>query len=187
MAHCFTRTWIATLTLSLIPTFASAQSYDMDVGLKFGSNTWGYYIGAHDLTSRFGFFTTTELSVDPRSYGIGGTTTVCNDGQLSGSQGTGSCSWHGGVSHQTEAEYSRFSFGMGTTYRLSEPVSLVLNGVFSLYTHYITVGEASNEGDLQYGIETGVLVRPHRNFNIVGLYNSEISAFRLGFGTTFNF
>lgn len=178
---------ILLLLTSSANTFAQYSEFTMDLGLKFGNNAWGYYYGVHYPNSRFGFLSTGEFSLEPETYGIGGTTTVCNNGGLSGSTGSGSCSWNGGVSHQTDATYDRFSIGLGATYKVIEPVSIVLIGVWSAFTHHITVGNIRNDGDSRYGVETGLLFRLDPRFNVVFLYHTEAERYRFGAGTSIFF
>jgi len=156
-----------------------SDNFNFEFGLLFAPNTLSLLFAGH-IQDQWGIVTIADTSFEVEEYDLGGETTVCADGELSGSTGPGTCSYHGGVSGSQPAEYSRVSFSVGPTYQLTERLKIYGTVGLVFYTQYITVGETRNEGDASGNAEIGVSYQVIDPVNLIGHYAVEPSAFRIG-------
>lgn len=134
---------------ALLSTYCSAFDYglstsgsDISIGLlgggKSGVGVYGTFLADFD------------------EYQNGDLVTVCSDGKISGSTGSGTCSGHGGASKQREANFSRFAFSLGATYLLHERVRLNGGLILGMYSSDIDIGEMTDLDYTNVGVDAGL-------------------------------
>jgi hypothetical protein len=97
-----------------------------------------------------------RLIIDSEEYENGNSVSVCRDGSISGSFGSGTCSSHGGVSHSKLADFNRLAFAIGPTYWISESIQLHGGLLWAMYTSDISIGDHTKLDFDEFGIDLGV-------------------------------
>lgn len=97
---------------------------------------------------------------DFEDYQNGSEVTVCVDGSVSGSIGSGTCSGHSGASHRRRAEFSRLAVAVGPTYWIHKSVQLHVGFIYGMYTSDIDIGEKSKLDYSESGVDAGFSIRP---------------------------
>jgi len=97
-----------------------------------------------------------SVIADFEEYQNGSTISVCRDGQISGSFGSGTCSGHGGVSHTALADFTRFGFSFGPTYNINKSLQLHAGLLYGMYSENIDVGDKTPDSYGEWGLDIGV-------------------------------
>ena len=129
---------------------AGISSSGKDLSLDLWSDSNRY--------SNIGFFG--RLVADFKDYTNGDTVRVCNDGSVSGASGSGTCSGHGGISHEEEAQFNRVAIAFGPTYSLTDNLEFHGGFLIGFYNSNINIGDESKLSYSKAGINFGLSLRP---------------------------
>lgn len=93
---------------------------------------------------------------DFEDYEDGSVVSICSDGSVSGSSGSGTCSGHGGVSGEKLAEFTRYGFILGPTYWVTNRVRLHGGIVLGVYNSDVNIGDEGKLDFNEYGVDVGI-------------------------------
>lgn len=146
--------FIKVCTFLLVCIFSSV-SYAVDFGLSSSGSDVSIdaWFQNKQNTGR-GFYA--RIIVDTDKYQNGKIVSVCNDGSISGSTGSGTCSGHGGVGYFKEADFDRTAFIIGPTYWFSERIQFHGGLIVGLYTSEINIGDKSKYDFSEIGVDIGL-------------------------------
>ncbi|WP_298723098.1 hypothetical protein [uncultured Oceanisphaera sp.] len=105
------------------------------------------------LNSQIGLYS--RFLWDFEEYEDGTTVSICSDGSISGSSGSGTCSGHGGVSGTKATEFNRYGLVLGPTYWLSDRIRLHGGLVAALYSSDVNIGDKSERDFAEIGADIG--------------------------------
>ncbi len=165
----------------LMGTF-SILSHAVEVGISSSGKDISLDIWFQDIPkSENNFYT--RIIYDFDGYHNGANVTVCNDGTISGSTGSGTCSNHGGVNSMKEAEFDRLGFAFGLSNWVSNKVQLHGGLIIGLYSSDINIGDSSEIDFTKFGLDLGISYQPSdlSNMKIVVSYETEQKRSSIGF------
>ena len=120
----------------------SEKDIALDVrGTNSNNPNWGGYI---------------RVIVDSGEYQNGKNVSVCNDGSISGSTGSGTCSSHSGVNYTENAEFNRIAGAFGATYSVTDSFQLHGGVIVGMYTSNINIGDKDKYNFNKVGIDVGI-------------------------------
>lgn len=124
-----------------------------------------------------------RLIADSKEYKDGSSVTVCSDGKISGSTGSGTCSGHGGINHTKEAEFSRYAIAFGPTYWATNCLQVYGGIIFGLYSSDVNIGDTSVKDFTETGFDFGVNFKPVETSSFILVIGHETEQKRtyLGF------
>ncbi len=146
-----------------------AEFGDKNVVLSYTSYNSGLY-----ATLRF----------DSNKYELDNRVSVCNDGGISGSTGSGTCSGHGGVSHTRNEVSDRVGGSVGYMWNAIDNIYFGGGIAYGFYGTEVNVG-SSTHGDGYINVEGRAAYRLTERFSVVSTYEGEGSVFT--FGATYGF
>ena len=123
-----------------------------------------------------------RLLVDFDKYENGSLVTVCADGSISGSVGSGTCSGHGGANHTKEAKFTRYAIMAGPTYWLTNHFQLYGGLIVGLYSSDINIGEKNAKDFTKGGLDFGVVIKPTESSKFKMIIGHETERDRSYFG-----
>lgn len=131
--------------------------------------------------SKAGFYA--KILVDFDKYKNGIRVTVCQDGSISGSTGSGTCSGHGGISHTKEDEFDRYGVIVGPSYWITNKIQMHGGLIIAFYNSEVDIGDTSKNDYSGVGIDIGVSFKPldESDIKIVISYETEQDNTSLGF------
>ena len=172
--------------ISLIVLVLPCSSFSANdgVGVTYGSEEFGLFFYHIPIRSKIGYSWRVGGAFTSENYGLGGSTSVCSDGSLSGSTGSGTCSWHGGYSHDIESVYSMSSLAGGMSIKMTKRLKTFGHVSWATYIEDINVGNQASQ-IVRYGYELGVGYDVLPTLTILGIYISQTSNLQLGAALTF--
>ncbi len=163
----------------LAPLAEATEEIDTPyIGIELGNKTG--VLDIIDLTSGlYGSF-----KYDGNKYEHGNVVSICNDGGISGSVGSGTCSGHGGVSHTRKEQSKRAGFSIG--YMWNPYGDLYAGGGvgFGAYLSEVNVG-TEDENELYANFEAKVAYHITPKLITIVTYDNEVERFSAGVGFTF--
>lgn len=145
--------------LFLLPILLwSFSTQAMDLGLSSSGDDlhFGGWVYPTEMGG-FGYYIQGFFDFD--KYENDDTVSVCRDGEVSGSTGSGTCSGHGGVSHTKNAEFDRNGVSFGAAYSISNNFDIFGGILFALYSSDVTVGDTSSKDFSETGLDIGASYR----------------------------
>ena len=144
---------IVLILLMSCPTIS--QSYDF--GLSASGNTLGVDYWGDLSKENWGYYF--RFVLDSDEYTDGKIVSVCSDGKISGSLGTGTCSGHGGVSNTKEAEFDRWALVIGPEYYINSRVTANVGLLAAFYSSDANIGDEGKLDFMDYGLDFGLSFR----------------------------
>lgn len=164
----------STLAMSLIAFNASSAEVPLHhIGAELGSNN--IVISYNHFSS--GLYGTVRY--DRNEYDLGNKVSVCNDGSISGSTGSGTCSGHGGVSHTRNEKNERLGGSLGYLWNVIGDLYLGGGANFGAYTSEVNVGNKS-QGETYFNVEARAAYRITPHIAALTTYDAEVKAFTFG-------
>jgi len=113
-------------------------------------SSWGFYL---------------KGILDSEKYQNGSLVSVCNDGSISGSIGSGTCSNHGGMSYGREAQFGRDALVIGSTFQMNKNIQFQGGIIAGMYSSDINIGDKSKLNFIKYGIDVGLSYKVFNDSN----------------------
>ncbi|MGC3981530.1 MAG: hypothetical protein QM808_09740 [Steroidobacteraceae bacterium] len=123
-----------------------------------------------------------KVLADFEKYENGSRVTVCSDGSISGSSGSGTCSGHGGVNHTKNAKFNRYAIAAAPTYWVTDYLQLHCGLIAGLYSSDVNIGDKGSKNFTEYGLDLGISIKPlaTSEFKLVAGHETERSRSYLG-------
>lgn len=174
------------VSVFLVACILSTVTYAVDFGLSSSGSDISIDIWFQNLkNSDQGIYS--RIIIDSDKYQNGKVVGVCNDGSISGSSGSGTCSGHGGVNRYEEADFDRIALVFGPTYWVSEKIQLHGGLIVGLYTSEINIGDTSKHDFSELGIDFGLSYKflSQSDAKVLISHETEQSKSYLGFWLPF--
>lgn len=163
---------------------ATNFSHAADIGISTSGNNISLdYWSSRNASTNLGWYVRALL--DFESYENGDEVTVCRDGSVSGSSGSGTCSGHRGVSHSEEAEFDRLGVAIGPTYWVSDKFQLHGGVFFGMYSSNIDIGETGALDYTEVGLDLGVSFKPIESSSFKVVLSHETDQAHTSIGVRF--
>lgn len=169
------------LVVTFLVANASADEFSEDIytvhnhhiGVEFGNDNT--VVSYNNYTNNF----YASIRFDSNEYVLDSTVSVCNDGGVSGSTGSGTCSGHGGVSHTRKEKAERFGGSFG--YLWNAVGNFYLGGGAGIGS-YISEVDVGNEGQSDYyiNLEARTAYRFSDRFSLLATYDFEVQKMTVG-------
>ncbi len=152
-----------------------------DFGLSTSGNDIGIdiWLSTND-SSKWGYYARGIVDFD--NYKNGRSVNVCNDGSISGSTGSGTCSGHKGVSHSKSAEYDRFALVLGPTYSISKTIQIHCGPIIGIYSSDVDIGDMHEKDYTDIGVDFGISLMPFRQSDFKLFVSHETEQKKTFFG-----
>lgn len=147
------------IVLALLTSFITPIVLAFDIGVSTSGKDISLDIWSAN-TEHSGWGAYMRGVSDFEDYQNGAEVTVCRDGSISGSTGSGTCSGHSGVSHRKLAEFSRLAIAVGPTYWINKSLQLHVGLIYGMYKSDIDIGEKSKLDYSESGVDAGLSFRP---------------------------
>jgi hypothetical protein len=96
---------------------------------------------------------------DFETYKNNDVVSICRDGSVSGSRGSGTCSGHRGVSHSELAQFKRFGVAIGPTFWVLNKIQLHGGVLLGLYSSNINIGDKGVLNYMEVGFDFGIGIK----------------------------
>ena len=158
------------------------SSFAFDLGASSSGNdiSIDFWTGINE-SQKIGLYSRTVI--DFESYEGDDYVSVCGDGEVSGSTGSGTCSGHSGVSSTKLAEFSRIALIFGPTYKLSETIDIYGGIIIGFYSSDVSIGDSASLDYSKYGADIGLRLKPIKSsdIKITLSYETEQNRTSVGF------
>jgi len=172
---------IKKIILGIIFTITSSICYSADIGISTsGKDISLSFWSLSKAQSKFGWYA--RALFDFKTYEKNNIVTICRDGSVSGSSGSGTCSGHGGVSHSEQAEFNRLAVAIGPAFWVSNKIQLHGGILIGFYSSHVNIGNTDALDYRKVGFDFGISFKPIEtsNFKIVLSHETEQSRTSLG-------
>jgi hypothetical protein len=175
-------TGLVITTLLFFPPAIYAGEYGLSTsGKDLSLNLW---FGSSLDQGQGGYFT---FLFDNDEYENGDSVSICGDGAISGSSGSGTCSGHGGISSTRDASYERIAFTAGTTYNVGKRIRLNGGLIYGMYISEVNIGEMGEYDYGEFGLDFGISykVMQDSSFKVSLNHETDVRKTLIGFWSAF--
>lgn len=132
----------------------STNGIALELGLSTSGEDLALSLWADKIpkSSQKGYLT---IGLDSNTYQNDTLVSDCNDGAVSASTGSGTCSGHGGVSKTRQAEYDRAALIFGMTHNLTPRLRFNAGLAIGMYFSDVTIRTTQYTNYFQYGLDMG--------------------------------
>ncbi|MDR9826271.1 hypothetical protein RCJ22_11685 [Vibrio sp. FNV 38] len=167
---------ISSTLLNILAFTASADSSEAikhHIGVELGNDNTAIFYNHFDS----GFYG--SVRIDSNNYNRGNRVSICNDGKISGSSGSGTCSGHGGVSYVREEKSERIGGSIGYFWKAIKGLYLGAGANLGVYTSEVNIGD-NNQGEFYMNLEARAAYRITPRITATSTYDAEAGNFTLG-------
>lgn len=175
---------IRKIILGLVCATVSNFCHSADIGIFTSGNDISLvFWSSPEDQSKLGWYA--RALFDFETYENGDVVTICRDGSVSGSSGSGTCSGHSGVSHSEQAKFDRLGVAIGPTYWVSNKFQLHGGVLIGLYSSNIDVGDSGALDYTKIGFDFGISFKPIDSSGFKIVLSHETDQARTSIGVRF--